>query len=76
MQSPGRETTSGVELCPGLRVRRWRWSSRSEAVEGPWRLQGLVGAKAGRDRGSTKKARRSGRAVDRFGRREAHELSA
>ena len=76
MQSPPRETTTWVELCLGLRVRRWRRSSRSEAAAGSWSLQRLVGAKAGRDRGSTGKARRSGRAVDRFGRRVAHELSA
>ena len=76
MPSPPRETTTWVELCLGSRVRRWRRLSRSEAIEGPWSLQRPVGAKAGRDRGSPGKARRSGRAVDRFGRRVAHELSA
>ena len=76
MPSPGRERTTGVELCPGLRVRRRRRSRGREAVEGPRSPQRRVGAKAGRDRGGTGKARRGGRAVDRFGRRGAHEVSA
>ncbi len=76
MQSPARETTIWVELCPGLRMGLWRVRPRSKAVARLRRRQRPVGAKAGRDRGGTGKARRSGRAIDWFGRRVAHELSA
>ena len=34
MPSPGRETTTGVEVCPGMRVGQWRRGGRSGALGG------------------------------------------
>ena len=60
---------SGFEGVPGATADLERGGAGLQEPQRP------VGAKAGRDRGSTGKARRSGRALDQFGWRVAHEVS-